>query len=503
MLGHDTFASDLRREASDSKINLIRSFHQISTFKEDGNQGRVKEWIKKFRQDLSEALPQFVGFSMQDAHEFLVFFCDYIQTNLAKELESKATSITENFGFKMEETRLCCRCKYESKITKEDMIFRLDLPDTNAQKELHSVQNLLAKTTLGGGLEINCSKCAKGTNETNIHETSDRLKSLPRVLILYMPRSQYSNDTKGCYKNRTQISIDLVIDLKNHVSSDELDKSKISMPAKSPILSSRKRQSTDHFNFTSSPESSPSKVPKLSDEKNEKPKVVWKSRPLKDSPQVINDDKKAKNSPKTPEKGQNDSKDFLSWLDDSPIKTAENPKKNLSKDDVSKMSEEDQLKYAMEQSLHESPPTTQKKYTFPKLLSPLKTPTKPVLSDQDVSRLSEEQLLKYAMKQSLNESFKADEKRAEEEDKSLMEALEASRKSSETSTDDGLPDLDSVDLSSQPKSGDVKKSPVIKIEVPEKVDATSEFEYQLTAVISHTNSIVSVDSGHYIADVYK
>ena len=36
-----------------------------------------------------------------------------------------------------------------------------------------------------------------------------------------------------------------------------------------------------------------------------------------------------------------------------------------------------------------------------------------------------------------------------------------------------------------------------------KTEATEEFEYQLTAIISHVNSTLSVETGHYVADVFN
>ena len=42
-----------------------------------------------------------------------------------------------------------------------------------------------------------------------------------------------------------------------------------------------------------------------------------------------------------------------------------------------------------------------------------------------------------------------------------------------------------------------------QLKVIGKTEATEEFEYQLTAVISHVNKSSSAESGHYIADVFN
>ena len=69
-----------------------------------------------------------------------------------------------------------------------------------------------------------------------------------------------------------------------------------------------------------------------------------------------------------------------------------------------------------------------------------------------------------------------------------MKALQASLKSDQTESKENEEDKN------------VKGK---QLQIKDKIEATGEFEYQLTAVISHTNSISSVETGHYIADVFK
>lgn len=70
-------------------------------------------------------------------------------------------------------------------------------------------------------------------------------------MILYLPRSQYFNNQQRFRKNRIQIDIDVVIDLKEHVLENNVDKSKVSMPA--TVLetekSRRKRRSSGSENL--------------------------------------------------------------------------------------------------------------------------------------------------------------------------------------------------------------------------------------------------------------
>ena len=96
--------------------------------------------------------------------------------------------------------------------------------------------------------------------------------------------------------------------------------------------------------------------------------------------------------------------------------------------------------------------------------------------------MSEEDQIKLALEQSLKESYEMEKRREEEDNRTLLKVLEASCSSN-----------------NQANNFDTIK----EMKISGKVEATEEMEYQLTAVISHVNSIASVESGHYIADIYK
>jgi len=262
----------------------------------------------------------------------------------------------------------------------------------------------LKKTLLDSGIEVTCPNCTR-----SLHESKDTYKSIPRVMILYLPRSQYFNNQQRFRKNRIQIDIDVVIDLKEHVLENNVDKSKVSMPA--TVLetekSRRKRRSSGSENL----------------ERFDKTK-------------------------KLSEGGM------------------------ISYEDMENPSEEDQLKWALEQSLNTN---SDSKNDFNATSDQIKC-------DGDVSKLSEEDQLKLALDLSLNESSK----REEEEEKSLMQALQAS--------------LQTDEVQSKETDNLIKER---QLEITGKTEATEEFEYQLTAVISHVNSKFSVETGHYIADVFN
>ena len=93
---------------------LFDVFVRIAQYKKSGRQDSVREQLYEFRNCLKKSLPQIAVGLMQDAHEFLVFFCDYLGSDIAKLLASKEESlenspIAQNFHFQLEEKRICCR----------------------------------------------------------------------------------------------------------------------------------------------------------------------------------------------------------------------------------------------------------------------------------------------------------------------------------------------------------------------------------------------------------
>ena len=415
LLGTHCFANDLKQgsELAEDE-DMVQIFSEISRFKKEGNQKKTSQAIVQLRHKLSKALPQLVIIRMQDAHEFLVFFCEHLEKLFVK-LGQEKNPFSENFHFQLEEERVCCRCHHLTQKVKEDFVLRIDMPSSPVAttEKIHTMKMLLGKTLLGSGIEVTCPKCAKDES-ANIHESKDTFKTLPPVLILYLPRSQYFNKQQHFCKNRVQIDIDVVLDLKEYILENKVDKCKISRP------NFQKEKSQNLWSPVSMTncDSNPNKSPKLSSEAD------------------------------------------------------------LTTDgDISMLSEDDQMKLAIEQSLK----STSKTYSSPVKLSPGE-----VLSNGDISKLSEEDQFKLAVEQSLVESMELQSKRNEEENSSLMQALEASMKTDQTL---GHP----IQLVQKERH----------LEINGKLEATGDYEYQLTAVISHVNSISSVETGHYIADVFK
>jgi len=404
LLGTNSFVSDLFNSSHVGDDNLIFSFNQLSLFKEEGNQTRTRFQMRQLRTELEKALPMKLN-RMQDVHEFLVLFCESLASRYVK-LGLKSNPFSENFHFQLEEERVCRQCHNLTEKNKEDFVLRLDLPSSPTETgERHSTQTLLKNTLLESDMRVICEICKKD----KLHVAKDKFKILPRVLVLYLPRTQYSNLQKyQVRKDRIEINVNVVIDLSQHIVHTKVDKSKLSMPEL---------------------------------DENEQMK-----RAMAESMLSLNEEIPVCKSP-------NKTQD--SRLGDI-----------LSENDVSKLSEEEQINRAVAQSLKSFDET---------------------MEELGVKFLNEEDQLQMALEQSRLECIEKDE-----ENSTLMQALEASMKIEQVG-----PGGDQVVIEQ------VRPKPQRKPQINGKTEATEEFEYQLTAVISHVNSISSVNTGHYIADVFN
>ena len=104
--------------------------------------------FKVLRKNLHKELPQFVSIQMQDAHEFLISFCDHLANKFVK-LGQVNNPLSENFHFQLEEQRSCCQCFQSSKRIKGEFVLQIEMPNSSSktiddsQEELLSTQSLL------------------------------------------------------------------------------------------------------------------------------------------------------------------------------------------------------------------------------------------------------------------------------------------------------------------------------------------------------------------------
>ena len=139
LLGTKCFDNDLITACSIessmvAREGLVQSFSQLSRFKNKGNQTETNRAISKLRKDLSKDLPQFVSIQMQDAHEFLVFFCDHLANQFVK-LGQESNPFSDNFHFQLEEQRVCCRCRHSAEKIKGEFVLRIDMPSSSSQDD--------------------------------------------------------------------------------------------------------------------------------------------------------------------------------------------------------------------------------------------------------------------------------------------------------------------------------------------------------------------------------
>ena len=66
---------------------------------------------------------------MQDVHEFLVLFCESLESQYVK-LGHKSNPFSENFHFQLEEQKVCSECQHLTEKIKEDFVLRLDMPSS-------------------------------------------------------------------------------------------------------------------------------------------------------------------------------------------------------------------------------------------------------------------------------------------------------------------------------------------------------------------------------------
>ena len=164
---------------------------------------------------------------MQDAHEFILKLIEQLQVDLDKckkdiEEDPIKSPFEMNFGYQFEEVKSCHRCGFKSTKSKNDLILRLDMPDQNSHKKsVFTLEYLLKKTMEGGGVTINCEKCSSGVDKkANNHSCRDYFQKLPRVLILYLPRTAWLQEMRDAQKNRVRIQVPKVLDLKSHCAKD-------------------------------------------------------------------------------------------------------------------------------------------------------------------------------------------------------------------------------------------------------------------------------------------
>merc|ERR1719204_2895007 len=227
----------------------------------------VRENITKaldaLKKELVKICPQFDGYEMQDAHEFLISLLDAIkeeqtpknpegnpdeipkveegpaeevQNGSSNQAAATATNLVDrSFQFEMTSTRHCNICDKRTTENLQEHIFKLSLPKATPSKEglpqPEGIQLLLNKT-MEQKSKFHCSNCAEkrqgmGLSEQEVVTTSNgspgktptgsghcetehvieqRFTKLPKHLLLYCPRILYeqSEDSEENDENQKE-----------------------------------------------------------------------------------------------------------------------------------------------------------------------------------------------------------------------------------------------------------------------------------------------------------
>ena len=345
LLGQSNFNSSLlncgkfvEENSTNEDGKLLSKFIKIAQSRESGLQESVREALYGLRKCLKTCLPQFGDPGlMQDAHEFLIFFCDTFNTQLLKmeaypkENATLKCPFNQTFQFQLTETKKCSQsqCRHESTKSKSDFVLRLDMPTETSPTV--SIQSLVKKTMLDSTVEMRCSSCGQFEK----HDNKDFFSHLPQILIVYLPRSEFVNE-KISLKNRRRIDVNPVICLGDYVNSD-VDVSKLTplntaYDALWPTDSERRKRMNQRA--LSSPQTTPEGTPK------KKSKLAYDALSPTDSEGTKRMIQRALYSPQTTPEGTPEKKSKLSLSD-----------KDIAEKDVNEMSEEEQLRFALQKSL--------------------------------------------------------------------------------------------------------------------------------------------------------
>ena len=276
LLGSKFFSSALLKcknlveSSSNVRGELFNVFISVAKNKEKGHQELVRQSLFQLRQNLGQILPQFADASMQDAHEFLVKFFEVFGDTLKENDVTDKCPFSQTFEYQMSEKKQCLKCNYSTTKSKTEWVLRLDMPPDNSSSPeefvKRSIQNLVERTLLGT-LEMRCGNC---NNVCTLHQSTEKFSKLPPILIVYLPRSFFIKEQNSRRKNRTLILTNVVLKLPDQVTPD-VDCSKLVLPSSKEALfitPSKKKRSpidwTQDHPLWSSPETTPEKKSKLS-----------------------------------------------------------------------------------------------------------------------------------------------------------------------------------------------------------------------------------------------
>ena len=268
LLGSKFFSSALLKcknlveSSSNVHGELFNVFINVAKNKENGHQELVRQSLFQLRRSLRQILPQFADASMQDAHEFLVKFFEVFGDTLKENGMTNKCPFSQTFEYQMSERKQCLKCNHSTTKFKTEWVLRLDMPPDTNSSSEEFVKRSIQNLMERTLLGTMDMRCVNCNNLCTLHQSTEKFSKLPPILIVYLPRSFFINE-RNSRKNRTLILTNVVLKLPDQVTPD-VDCSKLS---KETLVittpKSKKKRSQIELLFDSSPET-PEKKSKLS-----------------------------------------------------------------------------------------------------------------------------------------------------------------------------------------------------------------------------------------------
>ncbi|XP_061193163.1 ubiquitin carboxyl-terminal hydrolase 37-like isoform X1 [Saccostrea echinata] len=366
-----------------------------------------RDLLRNVKQAISSSAKRFSGYQQHDAHEFLNQVLDQLKEEVAKVMKSTPSpsrsprEITEtvdlinptlqNFEFEVTHTISCTNCS--EKVTKAEQFYdlSLEMPRKRTGSTPCTIQNALDLFFKKEAIEYRCEKC--GCCKA---EVSHKFTRLPRVLILHLKRYNYNTASTIQSKMLQNIVIPKYLSLHHHCVEDTNKPYPISWPLPIPpspqksLVDSpkestprRKLDMNNSFRFKKSRvlplfdsdedilSSSPSKKQKVEDnqensENMEKKREPFKTLTLADSQedpdlakalelslQEANERAQQDQYGDEVDGGGMEESDFQKALEMSRLESAQPQPDHDYGSDLNGMSEEEQMRIAIEQSMRE------------------------------------------------------------------------------------------------------------------------------------------------------
>ncbi|XP_065052207.1 ubiquitin carboxyl-terminal hydrolase 37-like isoform X2 [Rhopilema esculentum] len=234
LLGIPAFSYDLDNTLLLSKvkhISLYKSLHNLLIAKRLGESQDKQKWLlKSIKKAISNQAARFSGNMQHDAHEFLGQCLDQLKEDIIKpsplqgneadettpsdgeqqkSLEA-ACPVARNFECQVSHNIECEECR--NQIAKEEIFydFSLDIPeiDENTDPEEKNLQDLLQDYFEEEKIGYKCEKC-----ECENANLSHHISKLPRVMILHLKRYELNDNYTKYRKKLDTVNVPLQIDL--------------------------------------------------------------------------------------------------------------------------------------------------------------------------------------------------------------------------------------------------------------------------------------------------